>query len=237
MLTNKLNFNWLIVVLLGVILTSCDFVNSIKEIINPQEENTSNNPPTAKTDLEEKLFSTNWMDVKYRVAVYCVEEEDNPLAVYDLFDFDFYYGSGDSLHYGFSSDGLEYTITAGVNQVDKFILNELDIEVEFSEDHSSIERFHAYNDYDELYYIDDATRQLQYELTIEDPIKILTANSDSIEMMEGITYYTEMVDTSHYEFWAKEIFKDETQSNVFWNYIDTKGTERYLKIEVFFRLY
>lgn len=233
MLTNKLKFTWSILLILGVFLTSCNLIDSIKELINPDDGNTTTNQPVARTDLEEKLYSAGLVQLTYEINDYCVEDGNDPFFVYDRFDFDPYYGIYDSVHASFSSDGLNYTLYSNGSEEGNFILNELQIDIEFSDDHLSINHLHLYDNYDELYFTSESTRKLEYEITIDDPIKILTTNSDSIEMMNGITYTAEMVDSSNYDLFMQEIYPGYTPE-VKWTYYDTEGQNRYLHIKVFF---
>lgn len=223
----------LLIVFAGVLFSSCNFVNSIKELINPPEENTTTDAPVAKTDLEKKLYSAGLVQLNYEINEYCVEDGGDPFSVYDRFDFDPYYGVYDSVHASFSSDGSSYNLYSNGSEEGNFILNDLQIDIEFSDDHLSINHLHVYDNYDELYFTGESTRKLQYEFNIRDTIKILTTNIDSIRLMNGITYTAEIVDSSDFDLYVQEVYPGYTPE-VKYTYYDTKGSNRYLHIKVFF---
>lgn len=213
-----------------VSLSSCDWV---KDLFNPKD-NTPNN------DINSFIKADAAVETNFQVAVYAIEDKDDPLYFYDYFDYPVNYGDLQFLNVDFNDDGFYHAYSTG-SQDENFHVWDYDLRIYFSQERLYIDSMFLTNRVQELKFTTETTggvtkyitRDLTFNYEIYTPIPIVTSDIDLIKTNSRLEYRAELTDEKDFQFKCTETYPEWPASYTM-HYRDTKGTKRSLKVYVFF---
>ena len=221
------NVNLVILSLLMIFgLQSCD---SILSLFEEEEEG-------PKESIEEYIQEAQLAEDDYKVAIYCVEDGNDPLGIYDYFDYEIYTGSFDEMEIDYS-DGVYHAFSNEVHE-GRFNIKRYDLLMYFSADRLYIDSLFITNVYEEPNFIDNVAREVTFTCEVYSPIPVVTPDVDSIWENGKVEYLLES--TKELDFKAKLVEKyieEDNSNNYLLNYPNTVGENTYLKVYVFFRVW
>lgn len=207
-------------------LQSCDSFSSLFE---EEEEG-------PKESIEEYIQDAQVAEDEYKVAIYCIEDGNDPLGIYDYFDYEIYMGKIDKMEIDYS-DGVYHAFSNEIHE-DGLIVKRYDLLMYFSSDRLYIDSLFITNVYEEPNFVDNISREVTFTCEVYSPIPVVTPDVDSIWENGKLEYLLES--TKEMDFTAKLVEKyieEDNSSYSLLNYPNTVGENTYLKAYVFFRVW
>jgi len=192
---------------------------------------------TPPEDLNSLLISSTLGYVSFIMAAYCESEGDSETDVWDdRFDWD-YCSYCPVVSEEFLQDGDSFSSTAIMGGSGP-IFDECRLDLTFNSDRTEITYINGYKYYIDPTYSNTLTQEMEYYFTINEPIPITTTDLNVINDNGFIEYDIKAGVGAVFELNAKEdIYPDgDPASTYVWTYKDTKGSQRYLKINIQFNL-
>lgn len=218
----------ILLILFSFAFASCDSINSIFD-----DENENDDTNNSTSSAIHKLIETSEIaELEYVVAIYCVEDGNDSLSVYDNYDYGNIYGNVNKLVISFDRDGT-YKMSSKGSKDDVYEIINYDLEFKFSANREAIEYLKLNSHVYDLKFMRESFRDIQIEYEVFKSIPIVTANIDSIKINNRVEYRAEFIGETDFDFIAKESFP-ETDPDFSYHYLDTRGDNRHMIVYVYF---
>ena len=188
-----------------------------------------------KESIEAYIQDVQIAESDYKVAIYCIEDGNEPLSIYDYFDYGIQMGNVSNLEIDYT-DGVYHAFSNQI-QEDHYIVKSYDLLMYFSPDRLYIDSLFITNIWEEPNFVDNVSREVTFTCEVYNPIPVVTPDVETIWENGRLEYKMEF--TAEMDFKAKlvEKYTEEGNSNYdLLNYPNTVGDNTYLKVNVFFRV-
>lgn len=189
-----------------------------------------------KESIEEYIQDVQIAESEYKVAIYCIEDGNDPLGVYDYFDYGIYMGKIDKMEIDYT-DGVYHAFSNEVHE-DGFIIKRYDLLIYFSPNRFYIDSLFITNVYEEPNFVDNVSREVTFTCEVYNPIPVVTPDVDSIWENGRLEYLLETTEEKGFKAKLVEKYTEEGSLDYsLLNYPNTVGQNTYLKAYVFFRVW